>query len=554
MKRHRLLFPAFCILAMFLAAACHKTTVERPSGEDIEPEPEPEVTVPARDMELFFTATMPNLRLSDGKTSVLAYWSGNPIFRVITNAGTYLLQGTTGAGGRTASFSGTVQTKGSSDSFSGWYPGAGTPSVGSVQTPAPKSCDPKYDCLLMQEMKAETGEADSYELRMPAFKRPLAYLGLKPGSTFEAWSEDVVKNVQFSLDPSSSDLLAGSFSFSGGELIPAANSAGIRALTLDYRESGATLGNCEIWAVVFGGIHSFSTIVINTDKRSITLNGRTLSAMAGYGNLTELQITPSDKVTDYDPGTTEDDKAIWCNTSCSLSGPAKPDNFLCLVNGHAYSPYTLRYLDPFTLNTSNPNGWSVSNSCKLEGSSPVLSDEQYRSVMPYIMFYPATNTIYGPASKNNVMQAYSYDSMLYVNQFGTPALMFRRLGASGAAPEENTVAQWVISGTIEDIVTASNGNVSVKNGSLTITRDFKVDKTSAQYSTSSTNRDSWKAEDVIMIQQLGRYGNASSGKEYLKSGFCYIRQIQSDSYDPVSGAFRTMDHYSTLIVDCYWEK
>ena len=133
------------------------------------------------------------------------------------------------------------------------------------------------------------------------------------------------------------------------------------------------------------------------------------------------------------------------------------------------------------------------------------------------------------------------------------ALMFRRLSASGAASDEDTVAKWVRNGSIDNITTTTDGTVTVKSGSSSISRNFKVDKSTVQYDANGDSRDSWKQGDVIMIQQLGRYGNVTD-KECLKTGMIYVKQIVSDNYDSKTGDFKTMDHYSRLILDCYWEK
>lgn len=518
-----------CVLMPLLVLSCHKTGPDKPDNK----EPKDTISVtpekPMRELEIILSATMPNLRMSDGMSSGITYWGTNPDITIINELGeAFVLTGSTSAGNRVATFRGKVKAGFGTVSLTGRYPDNMTASPGTLQNPSSKACDPAFDYMSFNISQAVPDDANTLEIQQPIFNRILSYICLKPGNSLQAYSEDRLRYVEF-------------------------NSDGQRPITLDYRGRNATVGGSEIWVVVSSGSHNFSTITITTDQRQIALKNRTISAESGKGTIYTADITTNDSVTDNDPAPVENGKNVWYYKDCTLAGPACADNFLCPVNGHSYSPYTLRYLDPFTLLSSNPNGWSTSSANKLAGSTPGLSDEQYRSVKPYILFYTATNTIFGPASKYSIMQAYSYDAILFVNQMGTPAIMFRRLETSGAASEEQTVAKWTRNAGIDNITTASDGTVTVKSGSSTVSRNFKVDKTNVQYDAKGDSRDTWKQGDVIMIQQLGRYGNITD-KEYLKTGLIYVKQIASDSFDSKTGDFKTMDHYSRLIIDCYWEK
>lgn len=518
-----------CVLMPVLVQSCHKVGPDMPGKTD--PVDTTSVTPekPMRELEITLSATMPNLRMADGLSSCIAYWSDNPNITIINEQGeTFVLTGNTSAGNRLATFKGKVKAGFGTVSLSGRYPDNKAAAPGTLQNPLAKACDPSFDYMSFSISESVPDDATTLEIQQPAFIRMLSYICLKPGSSLQAYSGDKLRYVEFCPD-------------------------GQRPITLDYRGRNATIGSSEIWVVIASGTHSFSAISISTDKRQITLRDRQISAVAGKVTEYIADITSADKVTDNDPAPVENGKSVWYYKDCTMAGAACADNFLCLVNGHSYSPYTLRYLDPFTLLSANPNGWSTSTANKLANGTPELSDEEYRSVKPYILFYTATNTIYGPASKYIAMQAYSYDAMLFVSQMGTPALMFRRLETSGADSSEQTVAKWVRNASIDNISTATDGTVTIKSGSSTVSRNFKVDKTIVQYDAKGDSRDTWKQGDVIMIQQLGRYGNITD-KEYLKTGMVYIKQIVSDSYDSKTGDFKTMDHYSRLILDCYWEK
>ncbi|MGN0188402.1 MAG: hypothetical protein ACI395_02685 [Candidatus Cryptobacteroides sp.] len=243
--------------------------------------------------------------------------------------------------------------------------------------------------------------------------------------------------------------------------------------------------------------------------------------------------------------------SVFRFTDRTMASLASGENFYCPVTGYSYSPYTLRFLDPFTYSSANPNGWSTSTANKTV-SGPLLSDEEYRSVYPYIFFYSPSNAIYGPASKYSVMMLYSYDAMLFVNQLGTPAVNFRRLESSGASSDESKAASWVRDGLVVSISTAPDGTVTVSTAESSLNRNFKVDKTTQLYSASGTGRDTWKEGDVIIIQHLGRYGNVTD-KEYLSTGFIHIKKIVSTGYDPSTGDFITSDSHASLTVDSYWE-
>ena len=552
----RSLFTAIPLLLLLLLC-CDPATPETPLPDPHETEEEniPEQT---RELSLSSVVPMPGLPVGDGMSSLRSYWAEGAEISFITDSKTRsVIPVELSAGGRTGHISGTLKHVADEFFLRAVYPYAEMLSVPSLQHPLAASPDPSCDYMVLLPRKMKASATSPVSIPNPQLRRIVSFAGFNFGASLSAYAGDVIRYVQIWAE----DAISGDFSLSGLDsyntvddlrVEAASGTARNRCITLDCRELALPLSGARIWAALFEGIHQFSRIIVTTDRSVLTFAGRRIACNRGSGSLVTLELESGDSASPYDPEVPSDGTVRYFKGR-TLAGQAFGENFYCPLNGHSYSPYSLRFLDPFTYSSSNPNGWSFSSANKPGSGSPLLSDAEYRSVKPYILFFPPGNYIYGPASKNTAMMMYSFDAMLFVNQLGTPALNFRRLESSGAASEEATVAGWVRKAEIQSIATAPDGTVTVRTASSSVSRNFKVDKTSLQYSASGTGRDVWREGDVIMVQHLGRYGNVDD-KEYLSSGFIHILAINSDGYNSSTRDFVTMDSYASLTIDSYWEK